>query len=43
MRDAGKKLGVVQKYVMKAIVGGEFDFSDQARHQRNFSMKYAGS
>ena len=41
LRDAGKKLSVVQKYFMKTSVG-YFDLTDQARHLRIFTRNYEG-
>ncbi len=41
LRDAGKKLSIVQKYFTQDPMG-YFDLADQARHQRAFSMKHHG-
>jgi hypothetical protein len=41
LRNTGKKLRVVQKYFMKPAMG-YFDLTDQARHQRIFSLKNDG-
>ena len=41
LRDAGKKLSVVQKYFMNTSMG-YFDVTNQARHQRIFTRKCKG-